>query len=194
MIARLQGTANRLKTGEALIDVKGVGYLVSLPIDAWEKLKDGTECTLWISTYVREDRLDLYGFLDQGSRSLFELLISQSGIGPKMGLELCAVPRELLLQATQQNDPKLLSTVKGIGSKKAEKILVELKNMIEKEPEIFGHFTKRTGVKEETFDQDAIDALTTLGYDTSTILQALKKLPADLGTTEERVAEALRTL
>jgi len=193
MIARLKGTAHRLKTGEAIIDVAGVGYAVSMPIDAWEKVKDGDECTLWISTYVREDRLELFGFLDQGSRSLFELLISQSGIGPKMGLELCAVPRELLLQATEQNDPKLLSTVKGVGAKKAEKILIELKNMIEKEPEIFGHYAS-SGAKEDAYDQDAIDALTTLGYDTSTILNALKALPADLGSTEERVAASLRAL
>ncbi len=193
MIARLRGTIQRLPTGNALVDVRGVGYMVSTPISTWENLTDGDDCTLWISTYVREDRLDLYGFLDQGSCTLFELLIAQSGIGPKMGLELCAVPRDLLLQAVDKNDPDLLSTVKGIGKKKAEKLLVELRTVVEKQPIIFGTSTGKPSASKQ-YDEDAISALTSLGYDTPTILQVLRELPKDLGTTEERVTEALRSL
>ena len=193
MIARLRGTIQRLSTGNAIVDVRGVGYMVSTPINTWENITDGDDCTLWISTYVREDRLELYGFVDQGSCTLFELLIAQSGIGPKMGLELCAVPRDLLLQAVDKNDPGLLSTVKGIGKKKAEKLLVELRTVVEKQPIIFGTNTGKTASSKQ-YDEDAISALTCLGYDTPTILQVLRELPKDLGTTEERVTEALRSL
>lgn len=193
MIARLHGTVHRQKLSDVIVDVQGVGYLVSTPVDVWEKLEDGTSATLWIHTYVREDRLELYGFQDRASRTLFELLIAQSGIGPKLGLELCAVPRDMLLQAVNQKDASILTNVKGIGKKTAEKLLLELENAIEKQPDVFGSAAAQTAGKHE-YDQDAVSALTTLGYDTSTIMQALKNLPSDIETTEERVAAALRSL
>ena len=195
MITRLQGTIERLSPAKALVDVHGVGYGVSVPVDTWEHVQDGSEGTLWISTYVREDRLDLYGFAGRLTLNLFELLIAQSGIGPKVGLELCAVPRELLLRAVQENDADLLSSsVKGIGKKRAEKLLVELKSLMEKQPELFRSSDSLNGAMANQFDQDTIAALANLGYDTQTILHVLKELPAELSTTEERVTAALRAL
>ena len=194
MIARLRGTIERLDPGNAIVDVSGVGYRVVLPITDWDVLLDATEHHLYISTYVREDRLELYGFLEPGSCTLFELLIAQSGIGPRMGLELCAVPRDLLGHAADQSDHKLLMTVKGVGKKMAEKLLVELRTMIEKQPTIFGASTDGDSGATPTIDQDAIAALSSLGYETSTILQVLKELPEDLASTEERVTAALRSL
>ena len=193
MIARLRGSIERLSPGEAIVDAGGVGYAVSLPIDVWETLPENAEQTLWIYTYVREDRFDLYGFHDIPSRTLFVQLIGQSGIGPKTALELCAVPRALLLQAIDQQDAGILTNVKGVGKKTAEKLLVELKSVCEKHPEIFQQ-ADGTSIATESVDQDAISALSSLGYDTPTILQVLKDLPADLGTTEERVTAALRSL
>lgn len=194
MIARLCGTIHRLSQQEALLDVQGVGYHIQVPVDVWDTVTDQQECTIWTSTYVREDRLELYGFLDQSSRKLFELLIAQSGIGPKMGLELCAVPRELLIRAIEDNDTALLSTVKGVGKKKAEKLLIELKNVLDKQPEIFGSKGASGATASDTYDQDAIEALTALGYTTPTVIKVLQEIPKDLHTTEERVAAALRTL
>jgi len=193
MIAHLRGTIHRLTSGEVTIEVQGVGYLISVPIDVWDSLEEGAETLLWVSTYVREDRFDLFGFLDATSRTLFRSFIEMPGIGPRLGLELCAFPRELLLQAIDQQDPSLLTSVKGIGKKTAEKLLIELKSMTEKQPDIFGteKGKRKTG---GVIDQDAIEALGSLGYDTSTILHTLKNLPKDLTSTEERVAAALRAL
>ncbi|MDD5469363.1 MAG: Holliday junction ATP-dependent DNA helicase RuvA [Candidatus Peribacteraceae bacterium] len=195
MITRLQGIIERLSATEALVDVHGVGYGVSVPVDTWEHVKDGNEGTLWICTYVREDRLELYGFAERVTLTLFELLIAQSGIGPRVGLELCAVPRELLLRAVQEDDADLLSSsVKGIGKKRAEKLLVELKSLMEKQPELFrGSGSPHAGMAHQ-FDQDTIAALAGLGYDTQTILRVLKELPAEISSTEERVTAALRAL
>ena len=192
MIGHLRGIVHRLDIGEVTVDVGGVGYQLQMPVNAWEELEEAAPAMLWVSPYVREDRFELYGFPDRAGRTLFEELIAISGIGPKMGLELCAVPRDLLLQAVHTEDPKILSSIKGIGKKTAEKLLLELKSLLEKKPDLLG--SPRAGPLRAEYDQDAVAALSTLGYDTPTILRALKDLPEELGTTEERVAAALRSL
>lgn len=174
------------------MDVQGVGYRVSVPLDAWEKLMDVQPASLWISSYIREDRFDLYGFLDRTGLILFESLLKLSGIGPRLGLELCAVPKSLLLRAVQEQDESMLKNVKGVGKKTAKKVLLELQSFLEKNPLLLGE-TSAEHLPHE-FDQDAIAALTTLGYDTSSVTKVLRDLPMDVKTTEERVAAALRAL
>jgi Holliday junction DNA helicase RuvA len=115
-----------------------------------------------------------------------------TGIGPKHALELSAVPKSLLMQAIGSQEPKLLTSVKGIGKKTAEKLLVDLKALAQKQPEIFGAGDLQLEVR--ATDQDVIDALKNLGYDTSSILNVLKNLPREFKTTEERVAAALRSI
>ena len=193
MIASLRGTVHRLKPEEISLDVQGVGYRVFVPINVWDELKEDEEALLHISTYIREDRLDLFGFADEAGRILFERFTAMSGIGPSLALELSAVPKSLLMQAIGTQDPKLLTSVKGIGKKTAEKLLVDLKALAEKQPEIFGAAaTERHHVHE--MDQDAIAALKNLGYDTGAILHVLKDLPEEIETTEDRVAAAIRSL
>ncbi|MCF7845139.1 MAG: Holliday junction branch migration protein RuvA [Kiritimatiellales bacterium] len=194
MISLLRGTVHKGDTQEITIDVNGVGYAVSTPIDVWDNLKEGEEQELQIKTYVREDRFDLFGFLDKTSKLLFEEAIDLPGIGPKTALEICAVPRNLLLTAIEQEDAKLLSSIKGVGKKTAEKLLVDLQSLTEKHPQIFAKERKEMTGTTAHFDQDAIDALKALGYDTATALHALKGTPEEAKTSEERVAAALRAL
>ena len=175
--------------GEVTVDVAGVGYKVSVPIDVWENLEEGANRMLWISTYVREDRFDLYGFSDAAGKRMFDEFLKLPGVGPKTALELCAVPRSLFAQAIRSDDHRLLSSIKGIGKKTAEKLLVELKSLDEKRPGMFADAGTRG-----SFDQDAISALTALGYDQQTVMHALKELSPALASTEERVAAALRSL
>jgi Holliday junction DNA helicase RuvA len=193
MIATLRGTVHKMDIGEVIVDVQGVGYKVTVPVDVWDGLQEAEQTMLWVSTYVREDRFDLYGFRDRAGRTMFEEFIKLSGIGPKMGLELCAVPRSMLLQAVHLNDDKLLSNVKGVGKKTAEKLLVELRSLVEKMPDLLGAPSEGQAHRSE-FDRDAIETLAALGYDMPTITRTLKDLPPDLKTTEERVAAALRSL
>ena len=192
MIAHLTGTIARQHPGEVTVDVHDVGYRVYVPLDVWEKIEEGKDRTLQIFTYVREDRLDLFGFLDRAGRALFEQLLEISGIGPKMALELCSVPRGLLGSAVAQEDPGILTSIKGIGRKTAEKLLVELKSLAEKHPELLRDHSSETRVG--AIDPDAVSALEALGYDAPTIMHALKALPKDLASTEDRVSAALRSL
>lgn len=194
MIARLHGTIHRLHVDRIIVDVQGVGYEVAVGSDAWEWLGDGRQQTVWVFTYVREDRLDLFGFRDAAVRSLFALLLQLPGIGPKVSLELCAIPREVLAHAIELSEPKMLSSVKGVGPKRAAKLLVELQGMAEKHPELLGPATAAHASARQQYDADAVAALTALGYDASTIMRALKALPDGLTTTEERVTSALRSL
>jgi len=193
MIAHLRGTVHKLHPSEVTVDVQGVGYRVAVPIDVWEKLDEAAPAMLWISSYIREDRFDLYGFADRAGQRLFEELIKISGIGPKTALELCAVPRSLLREAAERQDGSILKNVKGIGRKTGEKLVLELRALLEKDPMILG-----TPAAEESrgasYDGDAIAALTSLGYDSPTAIQTLRNLPSELKTTEERVAAALRSL
>lgn len=192
MIAHLRGTLHRLDPTEVIVDVQGVGYKVTVPVDVFEGLEEATNCMLWIATYIREDRMDLYGFRDRAGRTLFEEFLNIAGVGPKMALELCAVPRELLLKAVLDEDHALLTNIKGVGKKTAEKLLLELKSLHEKNLNIFG--ATQGGTVRADFDHDAVAALANLGYDTSSIMKVLKEMPKNLQTTEERVAAALRSL
>jgi Holliday junction DNA helicase RuvA len=193
MIARLTGTIGKGELGTAIVDVNGVGYRVQMPLSAWEQAQEGPKTTVYISTYVREDRFDLYGFLDDGLRMLFEHLISRPGIGPKLGLELCSVPRSLLARAVAEEDPTLLTSIKGIGRKSAEKLIVELKEVAEKMPSIIAD-VGGGGKMSAKFDRDAVAALSQLGYSSSDIVRALEAIPKELVTTEDRVTAALRSL
>lgn len=193
MIASLTGIIHRHMPGEVTVDVHGVGYRVSTPTEVWEKLESGKEAQLHICTYVREDRLDLYGFADRNGLILFESFIDMQGVGPRTALELCNVPRSLLVQAVTEEDPTILMHIKGIGKKTAEKLLVDLTSLAEKHPSLFSIVGQPSKVANQ-YDNDAIEALRTLGYDTSTIMKVLQNLPADLASTEERVSHALRAL
>ncbi len=192
MIARLHGIVGKSEIGILTIDVHGVGYRVMVPTNDWDALHEGAECSLFISSYIREDRFDLYGFQDDKTRTLFEKLIDISGIGPRTGLELCSIPRSMLSQAVFEKDAAILTAVKGIGRKSAEKLLVELTSMMEKHPALFAHSAQTT--ESARFDRDAAAALGQLGFSAEEIMRALEALPHNLQTTEERVTAALRSL
>lgn len=194
MISYLRGTLRKEEhVGDAVIDVQGVGYGVSLPANTWMESSEGEQIELFVSTYVREDRLDLFAFKDRATKALFELLIAMNGIGPRLGLDICNVPRGVLMQAVQMEDAGILNEIKGIGKKTAEKLLVELKSLAEKRPDFFEEAGSTQSIS-GPFDQDAIAALAQLGYTPGDIRSALKNLPESLETTEERVAAALRSL
>lgn len=194
MISRLRGIIIKGEPGQVTVDVNGVGYDVAVPVDVWEILSEETEQQLFIRTYVREDRFSLFGFSNTGTRALFDTLINISGIGPRIALEICAVSPALLHQAVVSQDVKLMTSIKGIGKKLAEKLLLELKNLTEKSPFLLQ--AAAAGKSNEAFselDNDAISALQSLGYDQITIIETLRRLPGNLTTTEERVAAALKS-
>jgi holliday junction DNA helicase RuvA len=192
VIYALSGIVRKLAVPQIAVEVGGVQYLLTVPYPLWDALAEGSKETITAYTYVREDRLDLFGFADGRERELFVQLLNLSGIGPKLAIELCSVPRGMLAEAVLNNDLSVLTGIKGVGKKTAEKLLVDLRSLFEKHPE---WMTASGGAaKAAAYDNDAVAALTSLGYDHTSVLDALKKVPAKLKRTEDRVAAALRSL
>ncbi|MFH0770920.1 MAG: Holliday junction branch migration protein RuvA [Candidatus Peregrinibacteria bacterium] len=193
MISLLRGTIRRGVPGSVVVDTGAVGYSVTVPLGSWDELKEGETQELLIVPFIREDRFDLFGFRDEATRQLFSASINLQGVGPRMGMELCSVPRSLLAKAIDEEDVKILTKIKGIGKKTAEKLIVDLRSLKERQPGLFSAEDGR-GTGKAAFDSDAVEALRTLGYESSVIMKTLRNLPHDLATTEERVAAALRSL
>lgn len=190
MISSLHGTVTKDRAPELSVVVGGVGYAVQTPMTIWEKVQDGAEMTLLIEPVIREDKFDLYGFLQREDRTLFRKLTAVTGIGPKIALEICALPRSELARAIVHSDARVLSAIKGIGAKRAEKILPDLKSIGEDHPELLADASGGKGHG----DNDALDALMALGYERAIVLKALRSLPEDMQRTEDRVAAVLRSL
>ncbi len=186
-------TGNVIFTGErfAVINVGGVGYKVFVSPDTLHHMQkvDG-DVSVWTYLAVREQSLDLYGFLDFAEQELFEMLINVSGIGPKSGLAILGVASvETLTDAIINGDTSYLTKVSGVGKKSAEKIILELKDSLIALPVKEG--SENTGRKEES---DAIDALVALGYSANEAREALKKVSDDIVGTAKRITEALKII
>lgn len=128
MIAQLTGEVRSISTERVILDVGGVGYLVSVTPVTASTLSLGSAITLHTAMIVREDSMTLFGFLDAKSRETFELVQTVSGIGPRVALSILAhLTPELLAQAIASESVDTLSAVPGIGKKGAQRILLELK-------------------------------------------------------------------
>lgn len=128
MIAQLTGEVRSISTERVILDVGGVGYLVSVTPATASTLSLGSTITLHTAMIVREDSMTLFGFLDAKSRETFELVQTVSGIGPRVALSILAhLTPELLAQAIASESVDTLSAVPGIGKKGAQRILLELK-------------------------------------------------------------------
>lgn len=129
MIARLEGVLTEKSPDGVVLDVHGVGYDVRVPLSTFFELPDeGKVVRLRIHTHVREDALSLYGFLSETERALFRLLLSTSGVGPKLALAiLSGLPVPKLVAALRSGDLAALTGIPGVGKKTAERIALELR-------------------------------------------------------------------
>jgi len=186
MISLLQGTIESETEKYVIIDVNGIGYKVHISGNTFKNLpKKGEKIKLYTYLYVRENIMDLYGFLNPEELEIFELLISISGIGPKGALSvLTVVSIETLKKAIANEESDVLTKVSGIGKKMAEKIVLELKSKVSKE----------FSGKEVSADSEVIDALMSLGYKLQEAREAIKKVPEEIEGIENRVREALKLL
>ena len=166
MIAFLKGRILEKHPNRVIVDVQGVGYDVHVPLSTYYDIGDeGAEVALRIYTHVREDVLQLYGFLTTLEQQVFERLIGISGIGPKLGIAVLSgiEPRELVL-AVQRGDVARLTGVPGIGKKTAERIVLELKDRLQK---LAGTAAAEAAGPTSAADRlrdDLVSALVNLGY------------------------------
>ena len=185
MIGYLEGeiVAN-LKDG-ILLKCDKIGYKVATLTET--KLKEvGLSLDLWTYLAVRENALDLYGFENKEELSMFELLLTVSGIGPKSALStLDATGVESLKRSIIAGNPDLLSKTSGIGKKTAEKIVLELKGKIEEDGQEY---------REENGDIEAIEALVSLGYSERSSRDALSKVENKKTSTADLIKQALKNI
>jgi len=136
MIGFLRGRIADKQPNTLIVDVQGVGYEVHVPLSTfYDAGEQGAEITLRIHTHVREDALQLYGFLTELERQLFERLISVSGIGPKLAIAvLSGMDSRDLLACVQRGDVARLTGIPGIGKKTAERIVLELRDRLAQLP------------------------------------------------------------
>ncbi len=189
MISRISGPVLSLTEKYAVIRAGGLGYKVFCSPDTLGALAEGAEADLHTYLAVREDALDLYGFLSADEEGFFELLISVSGVGPKSALSILGIAgADALRMAIGTGDTGYLTKVSGIGRKTAEKIVLELRDKFRAHADM--HETPGA-LRAET---DAVEALKALGYSQAEARDALKQVPADVSGTNARIKEALKIL
>ena len=162
MIAHLRGRILRKGPQEVVLDVGGVGYRVTIPVSTFYRLGEpGAEVELRTYTHVREDTLALYGFLTAAEQELFERLISVSGVGPKLAVNvLSGIEVPDLVAALRASDVSRLTRVPGVGKKTAERLIVELKDKMPPAVAAEAPLAPAAGRPKE----DLLSALVNLGY------------------------------
>ncbi len=195
MIAWLQGELLNKQPPTILLNVNGVGYELEAPMATFYELPAvGEKTTLFVHMVVREDAQLLFAFSTEQQRELFRSLIRVNGVGPKVALAVLSTlsPQELL-QCMHNDDVAALTKVPGIGKKTAQRLLVEMKDRLEKEfADVALEANSAAGSKNNE-RQDAISALVSLGYKSGDASRVVRGLDADL-SSEEIIRQALRTL
>lgn len=195
MIGYLRGKVMFLYTDYVLLDVHGVGYRVFIANSTRQKLRLHEEASLFVYTSVREDAIILYGFASQEEYDLFLLLISVSGIGPKVALGiLSSITVEGLCRAIQNKQASILTKLPGIGKKSAERLILELKDKVAFDG---GEQELLTIENEADVGDDmvaeAMAALQSLGYTQAEIAPIIRKT-AKYKTTEAIIKASLKLL
>lgn len=200
MIALLTGRLAFKAPTHLALDVQGVGYEVFIPLSTYYGLPNLNEtASLSIHTHVREDAIQLFGFLTHQEKDAFVLLTSVSGIGPKLALSvLSSLSVTDVASAIRTADLEKLATVPGIGKKSAGRIALELKDKLAKldpSPTVSTRFTG--GEKKDTTFDDALSALVNLGYrpqDAKGALQQVKKMKPDSMVLKDLIRDSLKEL
>jgi len=188
MIGRLTGSISEANRNPLIIDVGGVGYLVHVTEKFANSVQVGKKYTLSIHTHVREDSLDLYGFKDEPELTLFDLLLTVSGIGPKTALLVIDRGAEATQRAVRSGDVDFFTTIPRLGKKNAQKIIIELKNKLGSTHDL------DLNMQQDGETKQIIDALLSMGYHRQNIIDALTKIQDDGKTTEQKIKHIIKLL
>jgi Holliday junction DNA helicase RuvA len=198
MIAFLKGILLKKTTETLIIDNGGIGYEVIAPLSSFYALpEEGEEVSLHIYTHVREDAFILFGFKTALEKYIFRILISVSGIGPKLAINiLSGIGPDILLEAIAAGDLVRLQSIPGVGKKTAERIILELKDKAQKLGTDLVTPYKVTIFKDRTIPDDALSALLNLGYTSKVAKIAVDKAISNVtdASLEALIKEALRLL
>lgn len=191
MIAHLRGKLLAKHPNQAIVETGGVGYDVTISVPTFSDLPAvGGDVALHIHTHVREDMLALYGFLRSAEKTLFEKLITVSGIGPKLAITiLSGMAADEMVNAIRGNDIARLTRIPGIGKKTAERMVLELRDKLP--PEKAGEVATMPTLS--AVEEDVLSALMNLGYQRASAEKALAAIPKN-GQFDAMFRQALTVL
>jgi len=196
MIASLTGRLRRKANDYLIVDVAGVGYQVHVPLSTYYDIPEvGEEVSLHIHTHLREESLSLFGFLTLSEKEMFLLLLSVSGIGPKLALSiLSSMSVSEVTSALLASDDSRLYAIPGIGKKTAARMVLELKDKVKLLPALHG--TTGSEALPSGDMEDAVSALVNLGYKKPLAEETLKKVKGSKPgiVIEDLIREALNVL
>ncbi len=189
MISFLEGKVEFKTQKYVVLNVNGIGFKISISSRTSRNLpKIGAKIKLFCATILTRENIELYGFLNQQELEIFELLNSISGIGPKAGLKILNEMRpESFLAAISRGKAELLTRAAGVGSKKANRIILELKDKIKKQENEFE-------IGQMEFDFDLEEILKSLGYRRNQVRETIRRIPQKSKTLQEKIKFALKIL
>ncbi|MDP6921472.1 MAG: Holliday junction branch migration protein RuvA [Lutibacter sp.] len=180
MVTHLNGKLVEKNPTHAVVEVNGVGYLVHISLNTFSKLPESTSVFLYTHLSVREDAHTLYGFIDKTEREIFRLLLSVSGVGPSIARTmLSSMNTDEIQQAIVSGNVSLIQSVKGIGAKTAQRVLIDLKDKIAKTYVL----DEVSDTPNNTSKKEALTALEVLGFSRKQSEKVLDKI-----LTEDRSA------
>lgn len=192
MIAMLTGKLAYRSPAQIIVDVNGVGYRLQIPLSTFYTLPEDGDVQLQVHTHVKEDAINLYGFATNIEKDLFILLISVSGVGPKLAITMLShiAASELALALCQGDAPSLIA-IPGIGKKSAERLILELQDKATAYAVSATIIAADSQIsKASDLHQDAISALINLGYKESLAKRALQNVNLPAGTPLEKILKA----
>lgn len=198
MIGCLIGEVFALEAPTVLLNVNGVGYEIDTPLSTFCQLQKGQKVTLWTHLVVREDAQQLYGFSDAQEKIIFRTLLKVNGVGPKMALGiLSTLSVDMLIHTVEHGDVKTLVKVPGVGTKTAERLMIELRDR-------FKAFSNSTASNNSTSAQiqftgnsavaEAEAALQSLGYKPLEAQKLIQAVKADFTEASDIIRAALKSL
>jgi holliday junction DNA helicase RuvA len=191
MISTLNGIVAEKLSEHLVLDVRGVGYGLYMPLEDYGFLKNGEQTKVYVHEHIRENNYDLFAFTKQDTKKLFEQLLGVTGVGPKMALNILNLSTaEQIRQAIAGGDTKFISQAHGVGKRVAERLVVELKDKVG----TGGVDLADSGIfqgESAALKDEAVAALVALGYSVQDASVALDGISMEL-STETRVKEALR--
>jgi Holliday junction DNA helicase RuvA len=197
MIGRLTGSVVECTPEFLILDVHGVGYQLRVSLSTFYELNEqvGKTATLFVHTHVREDALQLFGFLDPTEQTCFETLKSISGVGPRLALAiLSGIGVDELRETVDAQDRVRLQKIPGVGRKTAERVLLELRDRLKPAPDAAGSQVKSKGRSSVGPREDVISALINLGYSNDRAERAVDRVlevKPELDSIEALLRQAL---
>lgn len=189
----ISGKLAEKKPTFVVVEVSGVGYFINITLNTYSKIKDLSEAKLFTHFYVREDAQILYGFAEESERELFRYLLSVSGVGASTArLILSSLTSGEVYEAITQGQATILQSVKGVGTKTAQRIVIDLRDKLAKA----GIELEKVDFSHNTLRDEALSGLLILGFNRSTADKAVNRIlkQGSANSVEELIKEALKIL